>query len=411
MNVVDVAVVGGGVAGLAAARRVAADGRSVAVLEAKPRVGGRAFTDAALGFPFDRGAQWLHCLDDNPLRAVAVEAGFECVVADGEELTHLGDRWATPEEHAARAMAFSHAYETVWAAGRAGRDVTVRELLPGGPWSAAFEQWLADDDGSEPDDLSAVDFARYVETNRHGLLPAGLGAMVATLAEGLRVELSTPVLAVDWRGHEAALDTPRGVLRARKVIVAVPTPLLGALRFTPALPDWKLAAAADLPLGNRDKVALVFDRDRLGLPPGTFVHALGDAPRGLGLEVRPHGRDVVVGHLGARLADALEAEGERAMIDWTLGQVARVFGADAVRGVTAAGATAWRADPDVRGAYSHARPGRAAAREALALPLEDRLFFAGEACSVTAYGTVNGAWTTGVIAAEAALRALNGVGG
>ncbi len=76
------------------------------------------------------------------------------------------------------------------------------------------------------------------------------------------------------------------------------------------------------------------------------------------------------------------------------------------RHVTATTATAWGADAEVHGGYSCARPGRARAREDLARPLAERLFFAGEATSVPAYGTVHGAYFSGVAAAEAAARTL-----
>ena len=69
--------------------------------------------------------------------------------------------------------------------------------------------------------------------------------------------------------------------------------------------------------------------------------------------------------------------------------------------------TAWARDSFARGSYSHALPGKAGARAVLAQPVEERLFFAGEACSAGSFSTAHGAYETGVAAAEAALRALN----
>jgi monoamine oxidase len=406
---VDVAIVGAGAAGIAAARTARARGRSHVVLEAKARVGGRAVTDPRLGFPWDRGAQWLHVFEQNPLRALATQLGLACTSWDVDEKTHLGDRWATDEEERAREAFFEHSYETAWAAARAGRDVTVRELLPAGPWARFFEQWLSDDDGSDPTDISSIDFERYVETNQHGLIAGGFGAFLARLAEGLDVRLETPVTAIDWSGSEVRLETPRGTIHARSVVIAVPTPILaaGKIRFTPALPDWKTQAFHDLPLGNRDKVALVFEGEVFGTGP-CYVHAAGEAPRGMGCEILPLEAGslcVAVAHLGADLADQLEREGEDAMIQAAHEQLGDVFGRRVRDNLVHGAATAWRSDPWIMGAYSHARPGKATARDLLARPLEGKLFFAGEACSITAYGTVNGAWATGTAAAENALDA------
>lgn len=68
--------------------------------------------------------------------------------------------------------------------------------------------------------------------------------------------------------------------------------------------------------------------------------------------------------------------------------------------------SAWRADPLIGGAWSHALPGHRAARTDLATPLDDRIFFAGEACATDDVGTAHGAHATGVAAAAAVLASL-----
>src|SRR4029077_798384 len=74
---VDVAVIGAGAAGIGAARRLCQAGTvSVLALEARDRVGGRVHTVAPAGFPLDRGAEWLHSADRNPLSPIAPHLGF-----------------------------------------------------------------------------------------------------------------------------------------------------------------------------------------------------------------------------------------------------------------------------------------------------------------------------------------------
>ena len=63
--------------------------------------------------------------------------------------------------------------------------------------------------------------------------------------------------------------------------------------------------------------------------------------------------------------------------------------------------TGWRREPFIRGSYSHARVGRADQRAVLAEPVEERIFFAGEACSRQDFSTAHGAYATGVAAAQA----------
>ena len=398
----EVIVVGGGAAGVAAARALTAAGHRVAVLEARERRGGWTWTDPAPGWAFDRGAEWLHCLEHNPLAALAGDA---CAPWEVDERTHLGARWAGADEEAARAAFHQASYQAAWAAARAGHDDALARHLPGGPWAASFRQWLADDDGADPDELGVIDFARYVDTGRHGRVRGGLGALVASLARGLAVEVACAVTRVDWGGPRVRVHGARGVREADALVLAVPVPAYDAIRFVPALPDDKRAALDGLPLGARNKVALSFARAIAPAAP-LYVHAEG--PHGLGLELGREDGRAVVAHVGAARADQLERDGADATSAAALDAVAAVVGADARRAFTGAVATGWRGEPFIGGAYSHARPGCSGARAVLARPLAGRLFFAGEACSLDAYGTVHGAWASGEAAAAALMTAAGG---
>jgi monoamine oxidase len=80
MSEVDIAIVGAGAAGIAAARWLQANGSSVLVLEARNRVGGRAHTDrSSFGMPLDRGCAWLHSAAENPWAALARDLGFSII--------------------------------------------------------------------------------------------------------------------------------------------------------------------------------------------------------------------------------------------------------------------------------------------------------------------------------------------
>ena len=115
----DVLVVGAGVAGIAAARAVRARGLSCLVLEAKPRIGGRAFTDAT---GFDHGASWLHQANDNPLTAFAEALGFEMVDHDKlrQRLLFTEGRFASTAERRAFATAEDHFWRVMEAAAADG---------------------------------------------------------------------------------------------------------------------------------------------------------------------------------------------------------------------------------------------------------------------------------------------------
>jgi monoamine oxidase len=228
------------------------------------------------------------------------------------------------------------------------------------------------------------------------------------VAAGVPVEVATPVTAIDWSGKHVSLNTPRGVLHAKAVIVTASTNVLagGHIRIAPALPPEILAALEAVPVGVAEKVALRLDRPLNGVPPNAFatISLWGDSP--LNFYLNPFGHPIVHAALGGRFARDLEAQGEAAMIAFARERLVAAYGSDMTKRIAGATATHWVSDPFIRGGYSYARPGRADLRRRLAEPFSDRLFLAGEATSEDAFSTAHGAHLTGIRAAEQALRAI-----
>lgn len=392
----DVVVIGAGAAGIAAARRLVAEGLEVVVIEAADRIGGRAWTDTeTLGQPFDRGASWLQGPADLPHLALAEAEGFHLRPHSGaRDVFFVGDRRADGTERRQRDRAWTAVYGAL---GRAPGDVSAASVLPDAPFVESVATWIGPMDFAvDFDQLSTADWAAYAEYEVNYLVREGLGTLVARLGAGLPVKLSTPARAVDWSGSGVRVETDAGTIEARACIVTVSTGVLaaGAIRITPDLPSQTQEAVTDLPMGQLLKIGLRFDGDRFGLSPNDFVsHAIdgplpGDAVYFLAF---PHGHDHVVGFAGGSFGRALEAEGEAAAIDHALERFASMLGSDVKRRFRGGTMAGWDANPLTRGAYSAARPGRFAAREALAQPLGDRVFFAGEAMATPLAALVSGA--------------------
>jgi monoamine oxidase len=163
-----------------------------------------------------------------------------------------------------------------------------------------------------------------------------------------------------------------------------------------------------VPVGEANKIAIGFERNLFGPAESYRLHIEHRTRQAIRFEFRPFGRNLALGYLAGRFAAELEAAGPDAMAAFALDQLVEIFGTALRKRVRGVATTAWCGDPDIRGGYSCALPGFVDLRPRLAEPLAERLFFAGEACSLEAYGTVHGAALSGAAAAEAIAQHLQG---
>ncbi|MSP67902.1 MAG: FAD-dependent oxidoreductase [Alphaproteobacteria bacterium] len=407
MGEVDVAIIGAGAAGLAAAKRLAYQGLSCAVLEAGRRIGGRALTDASrLGVPFDLGCHWLHSGSLNPFAAIAGALGFDLLTRRRRRLLFAGGRFA---DAATRASWRAHWRRHSQATRLSAHDVAVAAVTARrSRWTALADYYSTCMNGVEPERAATGDDAAYVDTDENWPVAQGYGALIAAWGADVPVRLNTVVTAIDWGGPGVRLATARGTLDAQAAIVTVSTAVLASerLRFRPALPADKTAAIAALPLGTANRIGIAFDRDVFDASMPGYVHVLDASGDGLVCEVRPFGQRIASAYVAGTRASRLEALGEAAMVDHALHHLAGMFGNAIRRRMVAGIASAWQGERWIGGAYAAARPGESGRRAALARPLARRLFFAGEAMHPEFFSTAHGAYLSGVSAADAALAAL-----
>ncbi len=408
---VDIAVVGAGASGIGAARRLVAAGtQRVLVLEARDRVGGRVHTVAPAGFALDRGAEWLHSADRNPLSPIAQELGFSVQRRPPEwtsRLSRSGETAAAEADWLATREAQAQARRE---AASEPQDRSLATLLsPGGRWNQLLDASSTWGNGAELDRVSVKDYVRYEDSGANWRLVEGYGRLFERLAEGLPVALATPVSRIDHRGRAIRLDTAHGTLAAARVIVTVPTSILAAeaIRFDPPLPE-KLAAAAGLPLGVDDKLFISLEGELPGLGHDGYLVGSTTRRETMTYQIRPLGRPAIYCFFGGRFAAAMECEGAAAMFAFAADELANLLGSDIRRRIAPLAATGWLADPWSRGSYSYGMPGHAGDRAALAAPVDDRLFFAGEATSPNFFSTAHGAYLSGLAAADATLASLSG---
>jgi len=400
------------VAGIAAARRIAAANRRVVLIEAADRIGGRCVTDTTtFGVPVDRGAHWLHAPDINPLSKLAPQSGLDVAPAPPGQKMRIGPRNAREGEMEDYLAALVRATRAIGEAARKA-DVPCAQALPKelGDWRATIEFALGPYGCSKDlGEVSAVDFARAVERDVDAFCRQGLGTLVAKLGAGLPVQRSAPVTAIDlWNRAGVEIAAGRTRLTARAVIVTASTAVLAAnkIKFDPELPRRHLDAVSRLTLGSYDRVILELPGNPLGLDRDDLVFEQAKDKRTAALLANVGGTSLATVDIGGKFGRDLAAEGDRAMIAFALDWLTGLYGGDLRKAVKRVSTTNWNAEPWVLGASSAAPPGAQPARRALMEPVRDRLWFAGEAVHETLWGTVGGAWESGERAADAAMKKL-----
>ena len=408
----EVIVIGAGAAGLAAARELTAAGCSVLILEARERVGGRCWTRRMPGLeiPVELGAEFIHG-EAKVTHALLEKAGLTAIDAVREQrfLEHGRLR---------RINAFVEAQRAAKQATGLERDVSVAAFLARLRVPAKtkdFARMMVE--GFDAADPRRASMRSIAEEWGGGELGAsqprpqgGYGALLewlanAVVASGAQLRLGAVVTRLQWRAGAVNLGGTflgeRFTARAKRVIVTLP---LGLLQKGPLVFPQKRAALAKLASGPVVRVALRFHRPfwQKRANGVAFFHNPA-APFPTFWTPLPLRAPLLTAWAGGPKAARLTGSGTRKLVDAALASVEAMFGQGARALLSAAYAHDWMHDPFARGGYSYVLVGGMGAREELAAPLADTVFFAGEATESEEPGTVAGAIRSGQRAAREAL--------
>lgn len=401
----DVIVVGAGAAGLAAASEFQRLGVRYLVLEARPRVGGRTFTETMPdGFNFDWGAQWLHD-PSNPLRELARQRGFTGVEDELREMVFLGK--GDPVAQGQQLKKVREELTQAWAEAAENpvdQPASVVPVPPGvyGALAARTLAW-----GGGLDTLSLHDVSSMTDDYPGFLLKEGYGSFIKSFSQNVNVQLNSPVTAVSWwKNHGVEVTAAGKTYRAKHVLMTVPSPAYKNIVFKPDLPSWKWEALNNLPLAKFEKVLLRFNGSVFGTTPDNTHVSVADSK--VEFVVRQFGYETAIALIGGNFVDELEKKGEKEAEQYLLDRLEEAYGPKIKQGFIGALHTHWTQDPFAgHGTWSLARPGSRDARKNLARNLDHVLYFAGEATSLDIPGAVAGAFMSGKANAAAIIKRLN----
>lgn len=417
-----VIVLGAGMAGLAAAQTLAAAGISVVVLEARDRLGGRIVTDRTWGIPLDLGAAWIHGSDNNPLMGLMKQSQATPFVTQDDAVlvyNHRGKRISDRLLDEGEEQYENLLDDVLDLAEARGKDMSILDalmeldpdILDDPLMVYQLSAYLEFDLGGAIETLSA----RYWDSDEvfdgeDVILKDGFDRLITTLAKGLDVRFQQVVTQVTFTDTDVTIVTNQGEWKGERVICTLPLGVLqsGDVQFSPTLPKAMTQAWQAVRMGRVNRVCLEFESvfwDKEIHYFGYFAPEKGQYPYFLNLYPTYQFPGLVAFAVGS-YAQQMEQQTDETIVAEIRDHLKTMFGRS-IPEPRRVQITRWGADPFAKGSYSYIAVGaKPKDFKTMGLPVNDRLFFAGEHTSVDYRGTAHGAYLSGVEAAEAILEEI-----
>jgi monoamine oxidase len=446
---VDTVVVGAGFAGLSAAAALAQQGRSVLILEARNRVGGRVAGETIAGLRLDMGGMWIGP-GQHRLLALAQRLGARLYPTPlfGQSFFQIGQRAGLVAGEDFTPILQSNEQEDLGAA-FAAIDQFTATISADSPWMSPqassldettmrawintqcqtdairdfFQNAVEAVVGRKAEEVSLLSFLWYLRSNgnltyvqafqngaQQWLVDGSLSALADRLANELagRIWLNTKVESIEQSSRGVVVGTARGAVIARRAIVAMPPHLAARIDYRPtSLSGAKDSLACSIGLGHVIKCVVVYPTPfwrTQGLNGFSFGRKSQLLQPTFDISPTSSGRGVLAGFIEGNLALRWDRINSRERSAAVIEDLARVFGPQARRPLGYSDFS-WVRDPFSRGGYGHSLPTGvlASVGPVLREPF-GRVHFAGAETAVEFCGYIEGAMESGQRAANEVLR-------
>jgi monoamine oxidase len=394
----QVVVVGAGVAGMVAARRLSDRGLDVVVLEARDRVGGRLWSHRLPnGEVVELGGEWIST-GQAAVTSLAAELGLGLVDTGMDFISRdpVGGPSIPEAEHARLAAALAERMEEIGSKGLASMTAAdlVDELGGSGPAMTVLRSRLQGTAGASLESIAAAEIGEEFgigDEGRYVRIEGGNDRLAIELGPGIDIRFEREVTCIRQKEEVAHVFAAEEEYSASAVVLAVPLGVLRNLEFEPALPSPVFSTIVSLRMGMGAKVAIATDEE-----PPLFRRQDMDVPAWYwtGFGPGPSVRRAITGFAGSEI-------GVTALLDEPVERLRRAAPECVMVGEPVI--SDWGSDPLAGGCYSVIGPNQRESLDVLTEPI-GRVYLAGE--HVNGSGTIDGAILSGEAAGQAVIAAL-----
>ena len=409
-----VIVIGAGISGLAAAKKLKDKGFNVIVLEAQEKIGGRIRTDRSLGMAFDEGASWIHGPKGNPITNLASQAGVNTYLTDDDSLK-VFDNNGTAYSNTfldAQYTQFENALNVVRSAGTQTQSfqAVFNSLYPtlenNRLWKYMLSAYLEFDTGGDISTLSSKYFDDdEAFSGKDVIVTDGYDKIANVLGQGLNIRLNSRVTEINYTATKSLVKVNGDSIEADYVIVSVPLGVLkkNSIAFTPILPTAKESAIQNTKMGNVNKFLFIWKTSFWE----TNVQYIGYTLDTKGkfnyfmnmLKFLPTSNSLMTFAFGD-YATVTETMTDAQIISEVMAQLKTIYG-NGIPNPTNMLRTKWGQNINAFGSYSYATNGTTSGDfDTMAKDISNKLFFAGEHTIRDYRGTVHGAYLSGIREAD-----------